>query len=76
MMAAAGCSEKLKLEYVHVVRGNEGHVFAKVTTRSSGKWRYVDPVLKFENGRNPWGHWYKGCGTTVAHVTEWPRLPF
>ena len=76
LMAAAGCSEKLKLEYVHVVRGNEGHVFAKVTTRSSGKWRYVDPVLKFENGRNPWGHWYKGCGTTVAHVTEWPRLPF
>ena len=78
LMDAAGCSEKLKLQYVHVVipGTNTGHVFAKVTTRSSGKWRYVDPVLKFENGRNPWAHWYKGCGTSIAHVSNYPTLPF
>ena len=77
LMAAAGCSEKLKLEYVHVTNGGpKGHVFAKITTRSSGKWRYVDPVLKFENGRNPWGHWYRGCGTNFGRITEFPTLPF
>lgn len=78
LMAAAGCQEQLKLEFTHVVvpGTNKGHVFAKITTKSTGVWRYVDPVLKFENGRNPWAHWYKGCGTTFVSGSEWPNLPF
>ena len=78
LMAAAGCMETLKLQYVHVVKSgtNTGHVFARVTTKSTGTWRSVDPVLKFENGRNPWAHWYKGCGTTIAHISDYPNLPF
>ena len=40
-------------------------MFAKITTKSSGKWRYVDPVLKLENGRNPWGNHLKGYGPVV-----------
>ena len=68
LMDAAGCSEKLKLEYVHCHNSaaNKGHVFAKITTRSSGKWRYVDPVLKTQNGRNPWGNHLKGYGPVVG----------
>ena len=52
-MSAAGCEDTLKLEYVHTKNGKYGHVFGKITTRESGKWRYVDPVLK---SRAPWGH--------------------
>ena len=68
LMAAAGCDEKLKLEYVHCHNSaaNKGHVFAKITTKSSGKWRYVDPVLKTQNGRNPWGNHLKGYGPVVG----------
>ena len=73
LMDAAGCTDKLKLQYVHVTSGAKGHVFAKVTTKSTGTWRYVDPVLK---SKAPWGHWYKGCGTYVAHVSNYPDLPF
>ena len=53
LMSAAGCEDTLKLEYVHTKNGKYGHVFGKITTRESGKWRYVDPVLK---SRAPWGH--------------------
>lgn len=68
MMEAAGCSTALKLQYVHVHNStlNIGHVFAKITTRATGKYRYVDPVLKIENGRNPWGNHLKGYGPIVA----------
>lgn len=53
LMSAAGCEETLKLEYVHTKNGQWGHIFGKITTRSTGKWRYVDPVLK---SRAPWGN--------------------
>jgi len=78
MMAAAGCMSTLKLQFVHVIKPgtNTGHVFAKVTELDSGKWRYVDPVLKLEKGTDPWGHYYKGCGTTIAHISDYPALPF
>ena len=68
LMAAAGCDEKLKLEYVHCHNyvKRKGHVFAKITTKSSGKWRYVDPVLKTQNGRNPWENHLKGYGPVVG----------
>ena len=67
LMEAAGCSEHLKLQYVHCHNStyNKGHVFAKITTRSSGKSRYVDPCCKLENGRNPWGHHLRGYGPIV-----------
>ena len=72
LMAAAGCGETLKLQYVHVgIPGtNVGHVFTKITTRSSGEWRYVDPVLK---SKSPWGNWYKGCGTHIYSVRDYPQ---
>lgn len=68
MMDAAGCTEKLKLEYVHVHNSarNVGHVFAKITTKSTGKYRYVDPCCKIENGRSPWANHLKGWGSIVG----------
>lgn len=68
MMDAVGCSQKLKLQYVHCHNSaaGKGHIFAKITTRSSGKYRYVDPCCKLENGRNPWGSHLKGYGPIVA----------
>lgn len=55
LMSAAGLEETLKLQYVHIKNPSTGmgHVFAKITTKSTGKWRYVDPVLK---SRSPWGN--------------------
>ena len=68
MMDAVGCNEKLKLQYVHCHNSSahKGHVFAKITTRSTGKYRYVDPCCKLENGRNPWGNHLKGYGPIVG----------
>ena len=67
MMDAAGCSEKLKLEYVHCHNSaaHKGHIFAKITTRATGKYRYVDPCCKLENGRSPWANHLKGYGPIV-----------
>lgn len=70
MMDAVGCSEKLKLQYVHCSTGSTGHIFAKITTRSTGAWRYVDPCCKLENGRNPWGSHLKGYGP-VVHIYDY-----
>jgi len=68
MMDAVGCSEKLKLEYVHCHNSaaRKGHVFAKITTRATGKYRYVDPCCKLENGRSPWANHLKGYGPIVS----------
>ena len=68
MMDAAGCSEKLKLQYVHChnYATNDGHIFAKITTRSTGKWRYVDPCCKKENGKTSWANYLRGYGGVVA----------
>ena len=72
MMDAAGCSTKLKLQYVHCHNSaaGKGHIFAKITTRSSGKFRYVDPCCKLENGRSPWANHLRGYGPIVA-VTDY-----
>ena len=70
MMYAVGCNDKLKLQYVHCSTGSTGHIFAKVTTRSTNKWRYVDPCCKLENGRNPWGSHLKGYGP-VVHIYDY-----
>jgi hypothetical protein len=68
MMDAVGCSEKLKLEYVHCHNSaaRKGHVFAKITTRATDKYRYVDPCCKLENGRSPWENHLKGYGPIVS----------
>jgi len=68
MMDAVGCSETLKLEYVHCHNSNRniGHIFAKITTRATGKYRYVDPCVKIESGRSPWGNHLKGYGPIVG----------
>ena len=68
MMDAVGCSEKLKLEYVHCHNSvkRKGHVFAKITTRATGKYRYVDPCCKLEKGRSPWANHLKGYGPIVS----------
>lgn len=72
LMDAAGCREHLKLEYVHFHNNarNIGHICGKITTRSSGKWRYVDPCIKLEDGRSSWGNHLKGYGGIVG-VTEY-----
>ena len=72
MMDAAGCSEKLKLEYVHVSTGDRGHVFSKITTRSTGNWRYVDPC----KSAAPWGNYVTGWGSPPGTTSEYPTKPF
>ena len=60
LMDAAGLSEFYDMYWVHVVGGKGGHVFAKLVTRKSGNWRYVDPC-KY----SPWNN----------HVTGWGEPP-
>ena len=68
LMDAAGCTEKLRLQYVNVSGGKGGHVFTKITVKETGSWCYVDPTCKFENGKNPWNHYIKGYGSPPGHV--------
>ena len=68
LMDAAGCTEKLRLQYVNVSSGRKGHVFAKITVKETGSWAYVDPTCKFENGRKPWNSYIKGYGSPPGHV--------
>lgn len=57
LMDAAGLNQYYKMYWVHVVGGKGGHVFAKLVTRKSGSWRYVDPC-KY----NPWNNYVRGWG--------------
>lgn len=72
---AAGCTQKIKLQYIRVCCNQSngiGHVFTKLTTRSSGKWRYVDPVKK-----NPWGNHVTGWGSpSSGTLSNYPTKPF
>ena len=72
MFDVVDVDNKFKLEYVHVCCGPKGvgHVFAKVTTRSTGKWRYVDPCK-----RTPWGKYVHGWGNPPGSRTVYPSLP-
>lgn len=72
---AAGCTEKLTLKYVHVKTGEKGHVFCKIITKDSGKWRYVDTCVW--KTRNPWGNYVHGWGSTPGtEHTYTDGLPF
>ena len=70
---AAGCTEFLTLKYVHVHTGSKGHVFARIITNDSGKWRYVD-TCKW--GGKSWGNYVKGYGTPPGSQSTYPSLPF
>jgi len=70
---AAGCTEALTLKYVHVSSGSKGHVFCKIITKSSGKWRYVD-TCKW--GGKAWGHYVKGYGSAPGSQSTYPNRPF
>ena len=73
MMDVVDTENKFKFEYVYVCCGPKGvgHVFAKVTTRASGKWRYVDPCK-----RTPWGHYVHGWGSPPGTRKTYPTRPF
>lgn len=74
MMNAAGCTEKLTLQYVYVCcksGTSTGHIFSKITTKSSGKWRYVDPCKK-----DPWGHYVHGWGSPPGSLKNYPTRHF
>lgn len=71
---AAGCTDALTLKYVHVKKSNGvGHVFCKIITKSSGKWRYVD-TCKW--GNKAWGHYVHGYGSPPGTQTTYPTKPF
>ena len=70
---AAGCTSSLTLKYVHVHSGSKGHVFCRIITNSSGKWRYVD-TCKW--GGKSWGNYVHGYGTPPGSQSTYPTLPF
>lgn len=70
---AAGCTSALTLKYVHVQNGSIGHVFCKIVTNSSGKWRYVD-TCKY--GGKAWGNYVHGYGSPPGTQTNYPNRPF
>ena len=70
---AAGCTSSLTLKYVHVHSGSKGHVFCRIITNSSGKWRYVD-TCKW--GGKAWGNYVHGYGTAPGSQSTYPNLPF
>ena len=70
---AAGCTSALTLKYVHVTSGARGHVFCKIITKSSGKWRYVD-TCKY--GGKSWGNYVHGYGSPPGTQTNYPNRPF
>ena len=70
---AAGCTEYLTLKYVHVHSGSKGHVFCRIITNDSGKWRYID-TCKW--GNKSWGNYVKGYGSPPGSQSTYPTLPF
>ena len=67
---AAGCTSSLTLKYVHVSTGSVGHVFCKIVTNSSGKWRYVD-TCKY--GGKSWGNYVHGYGSPPGTEKTYPQ---
>ena len=70
---AAGCTEALTLKYVHVSSGSKGHVFCRIITKKTGKWRYVD-TCKY--GGKAWGNYVKGYGSPPGSQSTYPNKPF
>ena len=57
MFDVAGLSEFYTMKYVHVSTEGRGHVFAKMITKKTGSWRYVDPCKS-----EPWDNYVHGYG--------------
>lgn len=66
------------IEYVHIKRGSEGHVFLRLKSFNGKKNFYIDPSSQQE--ARGWGNYIKYLGMTVgknlAHVTKFPNKPF
>ena len=74
-MDAAGCANEITMQYIFVCcsSGGVGHVFAKITTKETKNWRYVDPCKA-----NPWGNYVRGWGSPSSprKLTSYPNRPF
>lgn len=44
MLDAAGCTEYYNFVWCHTVGNSGGHVFARLVSKQTGKYRYVDPT--------------------------------
>ncbi len=67
---SAGLTEFYKMEYIHVY----GHVYGRMTAKSSGKYVHVDCASDYHDA---WGYIcidYRNRG--ILHKTVYPKLPF
>lgn len=77
MMDVVDVYNEFKLEYVSVcckssgAHAGVGHLFARVTTKSTKKSRYVDPCKT-----NPWGNYVHGWGSPPGRRTTYPTRPY
>ena len=67
MMDIAGVSEFYVMKYVHVSTGDRGHIFARLISRETGNWVYVDPCCQ---SRGPWGNYITGYGSPPGSQYE------
>lgn len=68
---AAGCCEFFKMYYVHV-HEKEGHVYAQLVSKKSGKKRYVDPASDYHAA---WGYVCRGY-SHGRPASRYPKRPF
>lgn len=75
-MDAVGLSSEYKLQYVAVCCSSRGvgHCFTKITNKSTGKWKYVDPCK--QSGGGAWGHYVTGWGSPPGRLTNYPTTPY
>ena len=73
---AVGVSDEYTLQYVHVCcsSGGMGHVFTKITKKSTGSSKYVDPCK--QSGGGAWGHYVTGWGSPPGRQSTYPKTPF
>ena len=70
---AAGCCEYLDLYYIHVQCPKYGHVYGKVVTKKSKKWRFVDNASDYHVA---WGYVIQSCPKKQTPASKYPKLPF
>lgn len=69
MLDAAGCSEYYKMEYIRVW----GHIYGRLTTKKTGKWRNVDCASPTAPA---WGYvCIKYRNSPIMRRTTYPQLP-
>lgn len=72
---AAGLTKTYNLYYIHVCCNRSshpgvGHMFCKVTNKSTGKSVYVDPTCS-----SPYNHYTHGWGSPPGTPTKYPTKP-